>query len=135
MTGLLVLTALLLLAAGLVKLRAAERMGLGIAILPLVEILAGFGMGAMAVARPPSPGGGLVMVILAVALILLSSIQVGLAMQTRRRRRELSEATRLRAFLAMGGSGPMLDPGGEDAGGPEDPARPGLPGRGRTPDS
>jgi hypothetical protein len=109
MKGLLVLTAILLLVAGLVKLRAAERIGLGLAVLPLVEILAGFALGGVALSRPPSPGGGLVMVILAVGLILLSSIQVGLAMQARRRLRQRSEATRLQTFMTVR-SGPPTGP-------------------------
>lgn len=126
MKGLLVLTAILLLVAGLVKLRAAERMGLGLAVLPLVEVVAGLGMGAVSWLRPPTPGGGLVMVILAVGLILLSSIQVGLAVQARLRIRRRSEATRLRTFLALRPDG-GLAPGAWGARPGEGPPHPTSP--------
>ena len=63
MTALLVITALLLLVSGLVKLHAAGRVGLGVTVLPLVEIVAGLGLLApLMFAWRPAPRAGLFIV-------------------------------------------------------------------------
>lgn len=99
MTPLLVITAGLLLLSGLVKLKAAERVGLGIAVLPLVELLAAVALGALAVVHPLTPRGGLVAVVLALVLLVGSSVQVGAAVRRRNRRRTLSEGARLHTYV------------------------------------
>lgn len=99
MTALLVLTAVLLLVAGMVKLRAAERVGLGVTVLPLVEILAALALGVTTFLAPLSPSGGLKAVLASVALIVVSSLHVGAAIRKRTRTRELSEGARLRTYV------------------------------------
>jgi hypothetical protein len=96
---LVVLAALLLLASGLLKLRAAERVGLGIAVLPLVEVVAALGLLGVSFLRPLDPVAGLIAVVAALALLVVSSLQVGMAMGRRRRSRELSEGARLRTYV------------------------------------
>ena len=93
------LAALLLLASGLVKLRAAERVGLGIAVLPLVEVAASLVLLAVSFLRPPGVAGGLTAVVASLVLLLGSSLQVGIAIRRRRRSRELSEGARLRTYV------------------------------------
>jgi len=107
---LVVLAALLLLASGLIKLRAAERVGLGLAVLPLVEVVAALGLLAVSVLRPLGAAAGLTAVVSSLALVLGSSLQVGFAMRRRRRSRELSEGARLRTYVRYLSS--PLDPEG-----------------------
>ncbi len=96
---LVVLAALLLLASGLLKLHAAERVGLGLAVLPLVEVVAALGLLAVSVLRPLGVAAGLTAVVGSLTLLLASSLQVGIAMRQRRRSRELSEGARLRTYV------------------------------------
>lgn len=98
-TPLVVLATALLLVSGLVKLRGAERVGLGLPVLPLVEVGTGVALLAVTVVRPLGPGWGLGAVVASVVLVLGSSIQVGIAMRRRRHARELSEGARLRAYI------------------------------------
>lgn len=97
---LLVLTAVLLVASGLVKLHAGDRAGLGVTVLPLVETVAGLALlGPVALGRRPSARGGLAIVLCAVALVLVSSLLVGTAIARRRRSREDSEGARLVTYV------------------------------------
>lgn len=99
MIALLVCTACLLLVSGLVKLKAAERVGLGIAILPLVELLAALALGVLGIGGSITPRRGLAFVVGGVVLVLVSSLQVGGAIRRQGRRRNLSEGARLRTFV------------------------------------
>ena len=100
MALLLVLTAVLLVASGLVKLHAGDRAGLGVTVFPLVETVAGLALlGAVALGRRPSVHGGLAIVVCAVALVLVSSLLVGTAIARRRRSREDSEGARLVTYV------------------------------------
>lgn len=97
---LLVLTAVLLLASGLVKLHAGDRAGLGVTVLPLVETVAGLALLAtLALGRRPSAHGGLAIVVCALALVLASSLLVGGAIARKRRSREDSEGARLVTYV------------------------------------
>jgi len=109
MIALLVSTSGLLIVSGLVKLKAAERVGLGIAILPLLELFAALGLGAMAVLGSLTPSGGLALVVGCVALMVVSSVQVGGAVRRQGRRRTLSEGARLRTFVQYLSSSPQTD--------------------------
>jgi len=99
-TLLLVLTAVLLLASGLVKLHAGDRAGLGLTVLPLVETVAGLALLApVMLGRRPSAHGGLAIVVCGVALVLVSSLLVGSAIVRKRRSREDSEGARLVTYV------------------------------------
>jgi hypothetical protein len=100
MTLLLVLTSILLLASGLVKLHAGERAGLGITVPPLAETAAGFAvLVPMVLGWRPGARGGLAMVVCAVALVLASSLLVGAAVVRKRKSREDSEGARLVTYV------------------------------------
>ena len=100
MTALLVITALLLLVSGLVKLHAAGRVGLGVTVLPLVEIVAGLGLLApLMFAWRPAPRAGLFIVCGGVLLVLASSGWIGLSMARKRRSRDASEGARLATYV------------------------------------
>jgi hypothetical protein len=99
MIALLLSTAGLLIVSALVKLKAAERVGLGIAILPLLELFAALGLGAMAFLGSLTPRSGLSLVVGGVVLMVVSSVQVGGAVRRRGRQRTLSEGARLRTFV------------------------------------
>ncbi|HKJ00867.1 MAG TPA: hypothetical protein VJ997_00390, partial [Longimicrobiales bacterium] len=59
MTALLVATAVLLLTSGLVKLRAADRAGLGLPLFALLEILAALALGGASFLSTLTPAVGL----------------------------------------------------------------------------
>jgi len=99
MIPLLVLTSLLLIASGAVKLRAAARGGLGLHVLSLLELALGVGLGVLLVGRPLSPGQGLGAAGVAVVLIVLSSLHIGKALGHKRRLRNLTEGRRLEVYL------------------------------------
>lgn len=101
MTPLLVLAALLLLVSGLVKLRAGERVGLGIPVLALLEVLVGLALVAFSFLGRMSPRQGLAAVLGAVALVLVSSVRQGLAMKARRQLREQTEGGRLQRYIQV----------------------------------
>jgi hypothetical protein len=96
---LLVLTALLLLTSGLVKLHAGAHAGLGLPLLALVETLAGIALMSGMLAWRPSPHTGLTLVESALLLILVSSVQVAASLARRRRAREASEGARLVTYV------------------------------------
>jgi hypothetical protein len=100
MVLLLVLTAVLVLASGLVKLHAGERAGLGVTLLPLLETVAGLVLLApMTLGWRPGARGGLAIVVCAVAFVLASSLLVGLAIARKRKSRDDSEGARLVTFV------------------------------------
>jgi hypothetical protein len=100
MTMLLVLTAVLLLASGLIKLRAGGRAGMGITLLPLVEAMAGLTLLApVSLSWRPSPALGLSLTLASVLLVLVSSLFMGVDLSRRRRARVRSEGARLSAYV------------------------------------
>lgn len=107
-TPLVAITALLLFISGGVKLRAVARVGMGVAVLPLVEVVAGFVLLALVVVGPPSASLGLGAIVAAVLLLLGSSFQVGSALGNLRRARERSEGARLRTYVRY--LSPSIDP-------------------------
>jgi len=108
-TPLLSITAVLLLVSGVVKLRAVTRVGVGIGILPLAEVVAAFVLLGLAVLARPNATVGLWAIVGGVLLLLGSSFQVGASLGRRRRARERSEAARLQTYLRY--LSPSIDPG------------------------
>lgn len=99
MTLLMVLAAFLLLISGVVKVKAAERVGMGLPVLPLLELAVGLGIFGVAFLRKFSAAQGMGILVGAVALVLGSSIHVGLAIRRRQRLRTRSEGTRLANYV------------------------------------
>lgn len=99
MTIFLVLAALLLLVSGVVKVKAAERVGMGLPILPLIELVAGLAIFGVSFTKTFTPGQGFAVVVAAVALVLGSSIHVGMGIRRRQRLRTRSEGTRLANYV------------------------------------
>jgi len=99
MTLLLGLASFLLLVSGVVKIKAAERVELGLPVLPLLELLAGIGIFSQIFIRDFTAGQGLFLLVGSVLLILVSSAQVGMAVRRRQRLRTASEGTRLANYL------------------------------------
>jgi len=98
MTLLFVLTAALLLTSGLVKLRALQRVGLGIAILPVLEVL--MAVALLAVAWTPLTGGqGFMVAAGSLTLLLVSSLRVGFTLRAYRRERERTLGSRLAVYV------------------------------------
>ncbi len=99
MISLLVLASLLLLASGLLKIKAASRVGMGVPILALVEILAGLAdVGALFLAGLTARQG-LAILVGSVLLVVVSSVQVGLEIRRRQRLRAASEGARLASYV------------------------------------
>ncbi len=99
MTTLHVAAATLLLISGVVKLHAWGRLGRGVHLVPLVEIVAGFLMGAAVVTGAPAPGVGLALTVGAVSLVIASSVIVGRQIRRLQRERERSEGARLLTWV------------------------------------
>jgi NhaP-type Na+/H+ or K+/H+ antiporter len=119
-TLLLIVTAVLLLTSGVVKLRAAERAGLGLPVLPLLELLVGLLLVGVSFASPLTPSQGLVAVVGSVALILFSSVRMWMQLRGLQRKRDLSESARLQTYVSylstsLGPDGAPRHPRDEDA--------------------
>ncbi len=95
MIPLLVIASLLLVASGLVKVRAAARVELGVPVLPLVELVAGVGLFSVVFVKSFTANQGLLILLGSVVLILVSSVQVGMEVRRRQRLRTASEGARL----------------------------------------
>lgn len=91
--------ALLLLVSGMVKLKAAERVALGLPALALLELVAGLGLMVAVFVRTFTAGQGLAVLVGSVALVVVSSVQVGMAVRRRQRLRTASEGARLTNYL------------------------------------
>jgi hypothetical protein len=98
-TALLVISALLLIASGGIKLRVGARTGLGVPPLSLVELLAGVGIAASALTGDPTVESGFRLVLGGVALVLVSSVHMGMKFAARRRERDDSEGLRLFKYV------------------------------------
>ncbi len=99
MVPLLLITALLLLASGLVKVRAAARVEMGLPILALAELLACAGIVAVAFAVELTGVQGMLVLVGSVALVVVSSLQVGMEVRRRQRLRTASEGARLANYV------------------------------------
>ena len=110
MTLLLVVTAILLLTSGLVKLRAGDRAGLGIPVLALLEIFAGLLLAGVSFSSPFTPQQGLAVVVGSVAVVLFSSLDMWSRLKGIQRKRDLSEGARLRTYVRY--LSPTLGPDG-----------------------
>ena len=99
MIALLVLTSLLLLASGLLKIKAASRVGMGMPVLALAELLAGLAIPACVFVVELTAGQGLAILLASTLLVIVSSIQVGLEVRRRQRLRAASEGARLASYV------------------------------------
>lgn len=99
MTLPLALLAFLLLGSGSIKLKAAQRVDLGVPWLVVAEMLAGIGILSAGFAGSLSPGQGLAVLVGGVALVVVSSLQVGKAVRRQHRLRNATEGTRLANYL------------------------------------
>jgi len=119
MTILFIVTALLLLASGVTKLHACARVGLGLPLLALLEIVAGLCLCAVSFAGAFTPGQGLAVVVGAVVLVLVSSLTMWGTLRAQHRTRELSEGARLRTYVkylssSLEPDGDLREPGKQD---------------------
>lgn len=123
MVPLLAIAAFLLLASGLVKIKAAARVGMGVPVLALAELAAGLGVFGAVLLADLTAGQGLFVLVGSVALVLVSSLQVGMEVRRRQRLRSASEGARLASRLKYLS---RLDPPTEAGGGkgPNPPERP-----------
>jgi hypothetical protein len=95
MTALIVITGVLLLASGAIKLRAGERVGMGLQPLPLAELV--FALIVFASVR--TERAGLWLVPGGILLVLASSALFLSRMRAFQRRRAETEAGRLATYL------------------------------------
>jgi hypothetical protein len=122
MLPLLVITALLLLTAGLVEAKAASRVGMGLPLLALADIVAGVGLVGAVFAVDLTRAQGLAVLVGAVMLVLVSSLQVGAQVRRRQRIRAASEGARLATYVNFRrGAGGGGDPGPERGPGARQP--------------
>lgn len=110
MTLFLVVTAILLLTSGIVKLHAGDRAGLGIPVFALLEICAGLLLAGVSFSSPFTPQQGLVVVVGSVALVVFSSLHMWTGLKGLQRKRDLSEGARLRTYVRY--LSPTLGPDG-----------------------
>lgn len=101
MTALLFMTAALLLASALVKLRSAARIGIGLHLFSILEFLMCLAVAAVAMGGVATPGAGFAFVGGAVVLSVASSVHLGVRMAAERRRREDSQARRLETYVIL----------------------------------
>ena len=99
MVPLLVIASLLLLASGLLTVKAAARVGMGLPILALAELLAGVGIFGAAFLKDLTAGQGMLVLVGSVVLIVVTSLQVGMEVRRRQRIRTASEGARLTNHL------------------------------------
>ncbi len=95
MTALLLVTSVLLLASGAVKVRSALRAGLGVPILSMLELFVAVVLTALAVTGFGDASPGTRLVPLGVALMLVSSATFARGASGLRRGRAESEGARL----------------------------------------
>jgi hypothetical protein len=99
MIPLLVIASLLLLVSGLVKVKAAARVEMGVPVLAAAELVAGVGIFSVVFIKEFTATQGLVIVVGSVVLIVVSSLQVGSEVRRRHRIRVASEGTRLANYV------------------------------------
>lgn len=99
MTPLFLLSALLLLVSGLVKLRTGFRAELGLHLPSLVEVLAGLCLPVVAMGRTLSAGVGLATLVVAFLILVWASVHLAARLRRRNRFRERTEGRRLETYL------------------------------------
>lgn len=90
---------LLLLASGLLKIKAGSRVGMGVPIPALAELLAGLAVLGVAFAGAPTAVLGLLILVGSVVLVVSSSVLVGVEVRRRQRLRAASEGARLATHM------------------------------------
>ena len=101
MDPLLFSVAVLLAVSGAVKARASARLGFGVPVLSLTELLMAVVAAALAVSGAVGSGAGPWVAVAGVALLVVSSVRHARAVRQQRRWREASEARRLETYLQM----------------------------------
>jgi len=112
-TGLLVLTGLLLLVSGAVKLRSGHRAGLGLQPLTLLELLSAGVLCLGAAAGLAAAPIAAVLVPMGTVLVVASSVHFWTRLSAHRRQREITEARRLETYvkyLSRADDGAAQDP-------------------------
>lgn len=99
MIPLLAITAILQLASGLLKVRTAARVEMGVPILAVAELVAGVGIFIVLFIERLTAVHGLLIVVGSVVLVLVSSVQVGAEVRRRQRIRTASEGARLANYV------------------------------------
>jgi len=99
MTPLLVFGSILLLAAGLIEIKAAARVGMGVPVLALLDLLVGLAIFGVVFVAELTALQGLLILLGSVLLVVVSSVQVGLEVRRRQRLRAASEGARLASRL------------------------------------
>lgn len=99
MASLFVVMSMLLVASGLVKVKAAARVEMGVPIPALLELLVGVGIFSVAFIKEFTAVQGLLILVGSVALIVVSSVLVGAEVRRRHRIRTASEGARLASYV------------------------------------
>ena len=99
MTPLFVIAGLMLVASGVVKLRAAERAKLGVHLLSIVEAIAGLALCVTTFVFPPELDMGFRLMVGAMVLLLASSGGMAMKLSGQRKKREDSEGVRLMTYV------------------------------------
>ena len=99
MIPLFVLASLLLLVSGMVKVKAAARVEMGLPVLALVEVVVGVGIFSVAFIQNFTARQGLFVLVGSVLLVIVSSLHIGAAIRRRQRLRTASEGARLASYV------------------------------------
>lgn len=99
MSPLLILTGMLVLSSALVLLRTGARMGAGVPIPALIQLIAGVVVSVLGFSSAPGGSTGLVVVVASVLLVLATAIFQAVRVRAHRRAREASEGARLETYV------------------------------------
>lgn len=99
MSPFLILTGLLVIAAGLVSLRTSARMHVSVPVGALAQVLMGAVVCFMGFSSSMTGGAGLVAAVASILLVLASAVWQGLRLRAARRKREESEGARLVTYV------------------------------------
>ncbi len=99
MSPLLILTGLLVIAAGLVSLRTATRMRLGVPFAALIQVLVGAIVSVVGFSSGPAGGRGLLLVVASVLLVVAAAGWQAVRVRAARQAREASEGARLVTYV------------------------------------
>lgn len=99
MNPLLTILGLLLLVSGAAKLRSAGKAGAAAVVLSVLELALGGWLALRSFQVPPEASGVLGVVVGSVGLLAVANVWHALRLAELRRKRELSEGSRLKAYL------------------------------------
>lgn len=95
----MVMTGVLLLVSGGVKIRAGARARMGVPLLSLLELFTGVAVGLLAMVGPAAVGAARLLVPLGVFLVVASSLVFSAQHREVRQRRARTEAKRLESYV------------------------------------